>query len=346
MSAERSLALVKLVKDNEMLSEVEVASVVAPLLESLRALHEGGRAHGNVSLATVTIRVVEPADGTIHLPDPECCGEAAHRPCAACQQTAAGPTPAGDVWSVGLLALQLLLGRPCRDPGHAPLVDPRTGELPMLPRGATLECIDFLMDCLAPRPEDRASAKELLRHDFLSIIAAPRGPAAADAADSLADSLADCLLISAAGKQQAPACRPLAVPSLKAKGRVCFTAPSHTTRCAHCRCQRECGHEQQQARGAREQAGVCGARARLPAPGLLLAAADKAQHASPKTSPCCSASKSAASTKRKAGASCLLDQTVASPKRKCSGLVKYLSPAILPMAGGDLTSAPALVLEA
>ncbi len=342
MSTERSLALVKLVKDNEMLSEVEVASVVAPLLDSLQALHAAGRAHGNVSLATVTIRVVEPADGTIHLPDPVCCGDAAHRPCAGCQQAAEGPTPASDVWSVGLLALQLLLGRPCRASSHAPLVDPRTGELPMLPRGVTLECIDFLMDCLAPRPEDRASAAELRRHDFLSTLAPPCGPAAADAADSLADSLADCLLISAAGKQHAPACRPCAVPSLKAKGRVCFTAPSHTARCAHCRCQRECGHEQQQARVAREQA-VCGARAH--APGLTLAAADKAQHVSPKASPCCSASKSAAPTKRKAGASCLLDQPAATPKRKCSGLVKYLSPAILPMAG-DLASAPTLVLEA
>jgi hypothetical protein len=344
MSAERSLALVKLVKDHEMLSEVEVASVVAPLLDSLQALHATGRAHGNVSLATVTIRVVEPADGTIHLPDPGCCGEAAHRPCAGCQQTAEGPTPASDVWSVGLLALQLLLGRPCRDASHAPLVDPRTGELPMLPRGVTLECIDFLMDCLAPRPEDRASAAELRRHDFLGTIAPPSGPAAATA-DSLADSLADCLLISAAGKQQAPACRPCAVPSLKAKGRVCFTAPSHTARCALCRCQRECHHEQQQqARGEREQAGVSGG-ARALALGLTLAAADKAQHVSPKTSPCCSTSKSAAPTKRKAGASCLLDQPAATPKRKCSGLVKYLSPAILPMAG-DLTNAPALVLEA
>ena len=69
MASQRSLALNKLVQDNEMLSEVEVATVVAPLLERLRVLHHAGEAHGNVSLATVAIRVVEPADGTIYLLD-------------------------------------------------------------------------------------------------------------------------------------------------------------------------------------------------------------------------------------------------------------------------------------
>jgi hypothetical protein len=105
MACPRSLALNKLVKDNEMLSEVEVASVVAPLLQQLHALHALGEAHGNVSLATVTIRVIEPADGTIHLPDAGCCDEAAHRPCAACQQSAEGASAAADIWSVGVVAV-------------------------------------------------------------------------------------------------------------------------------------------------------------------------------------------------------------------------------------------------
>jgi serine/threonine protein kinase len=335
MGSERCLALVKLVKDNEMLSEIEVASVVVPLLERLRVLHASGRAHGNVSISTVTIRVVEPADGTIHLPDPEHC--AAHRPCVACQRE--GQTAASDIWSVGHLALQLLLGRPCREEGHAPLVDPLSGELPMLPRGCTLDCIDFLMDCLAPHPEDRASAAELLKHDFLGTIAAPRGPAAADAlADSLADSLSDCLLISAERRQQEPACRPGFVPSLKGKGRVCFTAPSHTARCQHCRCQLKCGLHHQEAARPDEQA-------RQEINGMQLVA-DRAHHIPAKTSPSSNTSKSAASTKRKACSPgpCLLDQPDATPKRKCSGLVKYLSPAILPMRG-DLSNAPALVLE-
>jgi hypothetical protein len=53
---------------------------------------------------------------------------------------------------------------------------------------------------------------------------------------------------------------------------------------------------------------------------------------------------SAASTKRKLGER---DAAIATLKRKCSGLVKYLSPAILPMAANfELLNAPVLVLEA
>ena len=336
MACPRSLALNKLVKDNEMLSEVEVASVVAPLLQQLHALHALGQAHGNVSLATVTIRVIEPADGTIHLPDAGCCDEAAHRPCAACQQSAEGASAAADIWSVGILAVQLLLGRPCREGCHSAIVDKTTGQMPVLPRGTTLECIDFLMDCLAPCAEDRISAAALLKHDFLRTVAAPGGPKASDTADLLADSLADVLLISTAGKQQAQACRPVAVPSLKAKGRVSFTIASHTARCLHCCCELDCDHQQL-----------------VPPAGLSLLASGictKAclvvvSHISPKLqifSP--NTTHSAASTKRKLGER---DAAIATLKRKCSGLVKYLSPAILPMAANfELLNAPLFVLEA
>ena len=48
-ASERCLALVKLVKDNEMLSEIEVASVVVEATSILRVLHAARRAHGNVS---------------------------------------------------------------------------------------------------------------------------------------------------------------------------------------------------------------------------------------------------------------------------------------------------------
>lgn len=329
MLENRSLALNKLVKDNEMLSEIEVASVVAPLLERLKVLHAAGKAHGNVSLATVMIRVVEPADGTIHLPHPSCCNEAAHRPCAACQQTEESST-AADIWSVGVIALQLLLGRPCREGCHSAISDKHTGEMPVLPRGTSLECIDFLMDCLAPYAEERAGAEELLKHDFLRVIA-PRGPKAPDAADSLADSLADVLLISTEGKNHEQACRPCQVPGLKAKGRVFFTEPSHTARCQRCRCKNECVHEDVEAQIA---------------PALPRIASDLSLKllsacTSPKLTP--NAAGSAASTKRKLGTR---NVPSAPLKRQCSGLVKYLSPAIRPMTPmSDLENAPALILE-
>ena len=336
MASQRSLALNKLVQDNEMLSEVEVATVVAPLLERLRVLHHAGEAHGNVSLATVAIRVVEPADGTIYLLDPACCNEPSHRPCMGCQKMEEGATPAADVWSVGIIALQLLLGRPCRQGCHSSIVDKRTGEMPVLPRGTTLECIDFLTDCLAPRPADRPSAADLLTHDFLRTIAPPRGPKSEDTTDSLADSLSHMLLISQEDKQQEHACRPSVVPSLKAKGRVCFTVPSHTERCHRCRCQHQCSHSHQLAHQHPTPA--------APMPPLPSDASVKTPTVhSPKLTP--NTSGSAASTKRKLGQR---DVPLAPPKRQCSGLGQYLSPAMHPWSTATLATTqmflPPLVL--
>jgi len=196
--------------------------------------------------------------------------------------------------------------------------------MPMLPRGTSFECIDFLMDCLAPNPEERAQAEDLMAHDFLRILTAPRGPMSPDAAEALADTLADCLLISPEGKQHEAACRPRAVPRLAAKGRVSFSAPSHTARCAQSCCLCRMASQQQQEDHEQQSMGPMGAPSRC--------------EKSPKTSP--STTNSAARTKRKASDR---DGAVA-PKRKCSGLVKYLSsPALVPMSGELTTS---FVLEA
>jgi serine/threonine protein kinase len=327
MASQRSLALNKLVHDNETLSEVEVATVVAPLLERLRVLHHAGEAHGNVSLATVAIRVVEPADGTIYLLDPACRNEPSHRPCMGCQKIDEGATSAADVWSVGIIALQLLLGRPCRQGCHSSIVEKRTGEMPVLPRGTSLECIDFLSDCLAPRPADRPSAADLLTYDFLRTIAPPRVPKSEDTTDSLSDSLSNMLLISQEDKQQEQACRPSVVPSLKAKGRVCFTVASHTERCHRCRCQCSTSHQL----GTVHQPSARQPTAQHPTPAAPMpplpsdASVKLLTSHSPKLTP--NTSGSAASTKRKLGRR---DVPLAHPKRQCSGLGQYLSPAIHP----------------
>jgi len=222
-------------KTHTTLSEVEVAAVVTPLLKYLRTLHVDGRAHGNVTFETAA-RAAKPTDsGSIHCADPEVTLEGsttAHRSCSVCLPTpgcTGDQTPAADVWSVGVIVLKLLLGRPYHE---CDLVDKRTGEIPVLPRGTSLECIDFLMDCLAPGVDDRAAVDDLLNHNFL---APPGFSSSADAADLLADSLADVLLISST--HQDPACRPPAVPRLKTNNLVCFTVPSHSgRRCSHCNC--------------------------------------------------------------------------------------------------------------
>ena len=244
MSVCGSFSLRTLVKYGGVLSEAEAAQVCHMLLQSLSDLHTQSRAHGKISLDTVTIRI--PGHNTVvsvHLDDPctpamspSCC--AAHRPPA---EDGARDT-AEDIWSVGVLVLQMMTGSHERG-----IVDRQTGAMPVLPRGTTLEAIDFLMDCLAPSEERRATAAELLQHSFLrSALALPCGTQpASDEEDCLADSLSDVLLISPEVRQQAPRCRPLAVSALAtskdSKHKLCFTEPSHTQRCVSCSCKAEVG---------------------------------------------------------------------------------------------------------
>jgi serine/threonine protein kinase len=243
MSVSASFSLSTLLKHSGLLSEVEVAQVAAMLLQSLDKMHAHGRQHGNITLDSVTIRIPgHDAVISVHLEDPDMqsvfpsCHQAAHRPPAGDD----AHTAADDIWSVGVLVLQLLMGLQDRR-----IVDKETGVLPMLPRGTTLEAIDFLMDCLAPDEECRAATTQLLQHSFLrSVLALPKGPApAVDEEEHLAESLSDVLLITQAAKQQAPRCRPPSVPALEVPGPcvgkdsgklVCFTMPSHTKRCLSC----------------------------------------------------------------------------------------------------------------
>ena len=239
MSVCGSFALASLLKHGGVLSEAEAAQVCRMLLESLGELHAQSQAHGNVTLDTVTIRIPgHNAILSVHLDDPDMptvfpgSREAAHRPPA----EDGGRDTADDIWSVGVLVLQMMTGTHERG-----IVDRQTGAMPVLPRGTTLEAIDFLMDCLAPCKKHRSTAAELIQHSFLrSALAPPCGPApATDEEDCLAESLSDVLLISPEAKQQAHRCRPLAVPALRvatSKHSELFTEPSHTQRCVSCRC--------------------------------------------------------------------------------------------------------------
>jgi hypothetical protein len=218
-----ALTLDMLAPEQEMLSETDVAAILAPLLSRVRAGHEAGEAHGEITLKTVAVHVFGGTECSIHLRDTESWCTAAHHPAAGVDcapeksWTARMHEPgakAADIWSIGVMALQLLLGRSFHTMGHYEIVDARTGEMPELPAGTSFECIDFLMDCVEPRLEYRATAAELLAHDFLSAFTELRE---ADSRDSLAESLADVLLITAENKWHKTPSRPSGVPSLTAR---------------------------------------------------------------------------------------------------------------------------------
>ncbi len=250
-----TLSLAELCADAEPFTPAETAAVLGPLLEKVAGLHgadgAAAAAHGSLTLATVCVCVCGPAGDSVHLlPAPETAERCAR--CIAPEDKLAGSgSQAGDVWSIGLIALQLLLGRQCAHAQRrgccAGIVDRATGELPVLPRGISFECLDFLTDCLDPEPAQRPTAAALLLHPYIRAVASRGSSAdgdgscvAADAPDADLDALLPAvhgLLICDAVRSRPPPCRPRGVPSLTTPLwdlRVAFETPSHTLRCTRC----------------------------------------------------------------------------------------------------------------
>ena len=156
------LSLSELCESARPFSDAEVAAILSSIVRAVEALHQtslpDGRiaAHGNLTLSSINIGA-----GLEFLElSAACC--AAHSRCAACMapedRVKGTSSQAGDIWSIGVIGVQLLLGRECafaQSGGHCRgLVDRCSGELPVMPCGVSFEGLDFLMECLALRPED------------------------------------------------------------------------------------------------------------------------------------------------------------------------------------------------
>ncbi len=86
-----------------------------------------------------------------------------------------GWSPKSDVWAVGTLAYELVVGRPCFSGGGG-LDNNKLGKAMMdgtykFPKEVSVseECLDFITSCIQYEPETRLAWTELLKHPFIML---------------------------------------------------------------------------------------------------------------------------------------------------------------------------------
>eukprot|EP00960_Hanusia_phi_P061136 764746-Hanusia_phi.AAC.7 len=205
----------------------DVIVMMSSLLEILEPFHERQQCHKQIGPHTIWFEATLDEMAKLHICDPE----EYHPSNRRCACRPPGSEHEGhvwsskdDVWQLGYTMLQLILGRTCSCyTDHAESLMSEEGELPILPTGLSLECIDFLMDCLNPDPAQRPSVKELKGHSFLNC--------SDNGIDDVVLSLSSLQLQDSLRKD---VCRPLTVSALRSTRRVKFVSPSHTSRCRKC----------------------------------------------------------------------------------------------------------------
>jgi len=176
----RSLADV--IGDEGEMSEVGVRRLVVEILRGLRYLHDRGVVHSDLKPANV---LIDKASGKAKIVDIPCCdglrAELRAGGLAVPQGTPVFMAPetvrtgahnkSSDIWSFGCLVLNLLTGRlpwDELDNSFAAMFRIGHGEHPSIPSSLSPAATDFLMKCFEPKADLRATAEELLSHDFLA----------------------------------------------------------------------------------------------------------------------------------------------------------------------------------
>lgn len=157
--------------------EPEVAVMCRETLFGLAYLHDRGKIHRDIKSANILLGL----DGSVKLAD---FGVAAHLSSnLSCRNTFVG-TPywmapevikqadydtKADIWSLGITAIELLLGEPPLSEWHpmrAIFLIPRS-PAPVLVGNFSAESKHFIELCLVKQPRDRPNVAELLQHPFI-----------------------------------------------------------------------------------------------------------------------------------------------------------------------------------
>ncbi|DBB04479.1 hypothetical protein WJX77_005926 [Trebouxia sp. C0004] len=185
-------------KSRGCLSEQWVAcQVIAPLLQTLEVVHQRGVIHRDIkpeNLFLTQAGVLRVGDwglainqlqekaysrvGTLDYMAPEVLAMPAPEDLAEGRvrlQDISGYTEAVDVWGVGVLAYELMAGRPPFElsdaQGTADLI--MHGQVDNFPMACSAKCISFIKQALMKTPEQRPNATELLCHPWLTAYTNP-----------------------------------------------------------------------------------------------------------------------------------------------------------------------------
>ncbi|CAD5115083.1 DgyrCDS4096 [Dimorphilus gyrociliatus] len=167
------------------LKETEIATILSYTLKGLQYLHERRKIHRDIKAGNILLN----NEGQAKLADFGVAGQLTDT--MAKRNTVIG-TPywmapeviqeigydcGADIWSLGITALEMAEGKPPYGdihPMRAIFMIP-TKPPPSFrePDKWSQEFIDFVLKCLVKRPEDRATANELLEHEFIKTKAGP-----------------------------------------------------------------------------------------------------------------------------------------------------------------------------
>mmetsp|Transcript_55659 Transcript_55659/g.113766 ORF Transcript_55659/g.113766 Transcript_55659/m.113766 type:complete len:400 (-) Transcript_55659:235-1434(-) len=219
-------------------TEAEIACIMQQALSGLEYLHAKDTCHKNLHLGNLHI---DANSGSIKLSGYGVSPKAGRKQAAAPRgytlfeapeiRKGGQYTKSTDIWSVGGVALELLIRGTSREAEHSAhrrpcLKDAAKGEQPIFPLGISLDCISFLDDCFQMDASERLSAQELLEHPFIVSGCAELDPVE----PSLAGALDELLVISEENRARKPTCRPAGLAALPSKGKLRFSTASHTQR--------------------------------------------------------------------------------------------------------------------